>query len=209
MSFSIGSPKHLFCLSYHLHYLLTNLSITEKSETFSAKSLAFDVIPSERLFVYNKNKNGTKIDPCSTPTSVLDHEGSWPFNTTLRFLSSENLATHPAAKRCSNFLTTSFYTPQPCRGYMSNITTNSVSMERRQDVSQVRLHDVLLERCSDVSRGRNNYIPSVCLNSASKKSQMKHLTISQWYIIKISQWYVFTTSYVSKTSPLSPKWNVQ
>ena len=35
--------------------------------------------------------------------------------------------------------------------------------ERRQDVSVVCLHNVLLERCFDVSRGRLNDVPSVRL----------------------------------------------
>ena len=49
-------------------------------------------------------------------------------------------------------------------------------MERRQDVSVVRLHDVLLERRNDVSKGRNNDFPSVRLPDISNKSQMKHPT---------------------------------
>ena len=47
-------------------------------------------------------------------------------------------------------------------------------MERHQDFSVVRLHDVLFERRNDVSKGRNNDVPSVCLHDVSKKSQMKH-----------------------------------
>ena len=55
---------------------------------------------------------------------------------------------------------------------------NDFSVERRQDVSVVRLHDNLLERCGDVSRGHNNNILSVCLHNLSNKSQMKHPTKS-------------------------------
>ena len=40
------------------------------------------------------------------------------------------------------------------RRYVANETTCNVSVERRQDVSVVRLHDVLLECRYDVSRGR-------------------------------------------------------
>ena len=36
-------------------------------------------------------------------------------------------------------------------------------MERRQDVSVVRLHDVSLERHNDVSKERNNDAPSLRL----------------------------------------------
>ena len=43
-------------------------------------------------------------------------------------------------------------------------------MERRQDVSVVRLHVVLLERHNDVSKGRNNDVPSVRLHDVSNKS---------------------------------------
>ena len=43
-------------------------------------------------------------------------------------------------------------------------------MERRQDVSVVRLHGVLLERNNDVSKGRNNDSPSLRLHDVSDKS---------------------------------------
>ena len=49
-------------------------------------------------------------------------------------------------------------------------------MERRQDVSVVRLYDVLLERCDDFLKGRNNRVLSVRLHDVSDKSQMKHPT---------------------------------
>ena len=77
------------------------LSTTEKSETLSAKTLTFVVRPSKGLFIYIyiyniyiyiyiyyiKNNNGIKVDPCGTPDSKLNHEDSWPFKTTLCFLS--------------------------------------------------------------------------------------------------------------------------
>ena len=63
-------------------------------------------------------------------------------------------------------------------------------MERGQDVSVTRLHDALLERRDDVSRGRNNEVPLVRLHNVSNKSQMKHPTTFQWYVIKTCQWYV-------------------
>ena len=65
-------------------------------------------------------------------------------------------------------------------------------MERRQDVSVLRLHDVLLERRDNASRGRNNDVLSVPLHDVSNKSQMKHPMTSQWYVIKTSPWYVST-----------------
>ena len=41
---------------------------------------------------------------------------------------------------------------QPRRRYVSNETPNDVSVKRRQDVSGVRLHDVLLECCDNLSK---------------------------------------------------------
>ena len=43
-------------------------------------------------------------------------------------------------------------------------------MERRQDVSVVRLHDVLVERHKDVSKKRNNNAPSLRLHDVLNKS---------------------------------------
>ena len=43
-------------------------------------------------------------------------------------------------------------------------------MERRQDVSVVRLQGVLLERHNDVSKWRNNDAPSLHLHDVSNKS---------------------------------------
>ena len=60
-------------------------------------------------------------------------------------------------------------------------------MERRQDVSAVRLHDILLERSDDVWRGRNNDVQPVRPHDILKKSQMKHPTMSQWYVTKTFQ----------------------
>ena len=80
----------------------------------------------------------------------------------------------------------SLCTTQQRRSYAPNETPNFVSMKRHQDVSVVRLHDVLLERRNDVSKGRSNDVPSVRLQDASKKSQMKHPTMSQWYVTRTS-----------------------
>ena len=43
-------------------------------------------------------------------------------------------------------------------------------MERRQEVSVVRLYDVLMERHNDVSKGRNNDAPPLRLHDVSNKS---------------------------------------
>ena len=42
---------------------------------------------SKILFLWIKSKNGPKIDLCGPPDSILDHEESWSFNTSLCFLS--------------------------------------------------------------------------------------------------------------------------
>ena len=58
----------------------------------------------------------------------------------------------PSTKRFGNVVTKSLCTCQWRRRYVLNETPNSVSMERRQYVSVVCLHDVLLDSCSDVSK---------------------------------------------------------
>ena len=120
-------------------------------------------------------------------------------------------ASHPATRRCGSVITTSLCTSQRRRRYVSNETTNDVSVERRQDVSVVRLHNVLLVCCDYVSRERNDDVPSVRLHDVSNKSEMKHPMTSQWYVTRTSQWYVSTMShwYVSTTSPVTPKRNTQ
>ena len=50
---------------------------------------------------------------------------------------------------------TSVCTSQQRHMYVSNETANDVSVEHRQHVSVVRLHDILLELCDNVSRVRN------------------------------------------------------
>ena len=95
---------------------------------------------------------------------------------------SHHLLPRPATRRRGYVATASLFTSQRRRRYVSNETPTEVSMERCQGVSVVRLHDVLLERRDDVSRGPNNDVPSVRLHDVSNKSQMKHPTTSQWYV---------------------------
>ena len=82
--------------------------------------------------------------------------------------------------RQKDVVMTSACTSQRRRRYVSNETPNDVSVERRQDVSVVRLHNILLEGRDDVSKGLNNDVPSVRLLDVSNKSQIEHLTTSQW-----------------------------
>ena len=76
--------------------------------------------------------------------------------------------------------------PQPLK-HVSNEAPIDVSVVRHQDVSVLRLHDVLLECRDDVSWGRNDDALSVHLHDVSIKSQMKHPMRSQWYVTKTSQ----------------------
>ena len=91
-------------------------------------------------------------------------------------------------------------------------------MERRQDVSVVRLYDVLLERHNDVSKWRNDDAPSLRLHEVlietpndvsavrihdvplarlydvSGKSKKKHPKTLLWYVSTKSRSYVLPTS---------------
>ena len=77
------------------------------------------------------------------------------FNTSIRNLF------HPAARCRGDVVATSLCTFQRRHRYVSNETTNDFSVERRQDVSVVSLHDVLLE-CHD------DDVPSVRLHHVSE-----------------------------------------
>ena len=57
-------------------------------------------------------------------------------------------------------------------------------MKRRQDVSVVRLHDVLLEHCDDASGGCNKDGLLLRLHNVSNRSHMKHQMKPQWYVTK-------------------------
>ena len=87
---------------------------------------------------------------------------------------------HPAKRRRDNVIMTSLCTFQQHCKYVSNETPNDVSMKLRQDISVVRIHDILLECRYVVSKGRNNAVSSVLLHDVSKKAQMKHPTTSHW-----------------------------
>ena len=95
---------------------------------------------------------------------------------------------HPTTRRRSHVVTTSLCTSQQGRRYVSNETPNDVLKELHQDVSVVRLHDILFKRRDGVSRGRNNDVQSVRLLDVSENSQMKHPTTSQWFDTKTCQW---------------------
>ena len=98
-----------------------------------------------------------------------------------------NMISHLALRRPGGVTTTSLCSSQRRRRHVPNETPNNVSMQRHEDVSVVRLHDVLLQSRNDVSKGRNNDVPSVRFHDVSSKSQMKHPTTSQWYVTKTSQ----------------------
>ena len=85
-------------------------------------------------------------------------------------------------RRRGNVVTTSLYTSERRRRYVSNEAPNDVLVERRKDVSVVRFHDVLQERCYHVSRGGPNDVSSVRVHDVSNESQTKHPMTSQWYV---------------------------
>ena len=89
---------------------------------------------------------------------------------------------------------TSLRTSQRCLRYLSNETPNDISLERRQDILVVRLHDVLLVCHDDVSRERNDNVPSVRLHDFSNKCQMKHPITSLWYVSTTPRSYVVAFS---------------
>ena len=94
--------------------------------------------------------------------------------------------THPAKRRHGDVVTTSLCTSQRCRRYVSNETPNDISVERRQDVSVVRLHGVLLVYRDHVSRGRNDDVSSVRLHDVSNEtpndvSVVRHQNVSGTY----------------------------
>ena len=100
---------------------------------------------------------------------------------------------HPATRNRDDIVTTSLYTSQRRRRYVSNETTNDALVEHRQDVSVVRLQDILLERLNDVLRGGNNDVSSVRLHNVSNKSQMKRPMALLWYVFTTSWSYVVAT----------------
>ena len=75
------------------------------------------------------------------------------------------IATHSATRHFGDTVATLSLcaSQQRCR-YFSNETPNDVLMERRQDVSVVRLRDILSQHRDDVSRGRNSDVSSVRLH---------------------------------------------
>ena len=94
------------------------------------------------------------------------------------------MMTHLETRRRLDVVTRSLWSFQWRLRYFSNETPNGFSVECCEDVSVVRLHDILLERRDDVLRRRNNDLSWVRLHHVSNKSQMKHPMTSQWYVTK-------------------------
>ena len=65
--------------------LITELSITEKRDVSSAKSLLSDDKPLAKSLIYIKNNNDPKMEPGGTPALTLIHEEDCSFNTTICF----------------------------------------------------------------------------------------------------------------------------
>ena len=83
-------------------------------------------------------------------------------------------ASHSTARCHADIVKMSLSTFNQRRRCVSNETPNDISIER--------LHGVLLKPRDDISRGGNKDFPSARLNDVSIKFQMKHSTISHWYL---------------------------
>ena len=59
--------------------------IVEKIDMSSAKSFAFEMIPSEWSLMYIKKRRGPRIEPWETPTIILAHLNDWPVMKLLGF----------------------------------------------------------------------------------------------------------------------------
>ena len=59
---------------------------TENKDVSSAKSLAFEGNPSDKLLIYIENNNGQSMEPCGTPALTSDESETCPFNKTFCFL---------------------------------------------------------------------------------------------------------------------------
>ena len=57
------------------------------SLTFVVRPESLKVCESERLFIWIKNNNGLRADPCGTPFLITDYQKSSTFNPTFCFLS--------------------------------------------------------------------------------------------------------------------------
>ena len=76
------------------------------------------------------------------------------------------IATHSATRHFGDTVATlSLCAFQQRSRYVSNETPNDVLMKSSQDVSVVDLHDILSQHRDDVSRGRNNDVSSVRLHN--------------------------------------------
>ena len=66
------------------------------------------------------------------------------------------MVTHPTTRHHGDVIATYVCMSQRRRRYVSNETANKVLMERGQDVSGLRLYDILLEHRDEISRRCNN-----------------------------------------------------
>ena len=89
-----------------------------------------------------------------------------------------------------------------------------VLMERRQNVSVIRLHDLLLEHCDDVSRGCNNDFSSACLKQVSNETLndvlvIRHQDVSVVRIYEVPVVRLYDVSFKSQTKhPITLLWYV-
>ena len=75
-----------FILLKSLFKLVADKFITEKKWNTVCKEPDICCEAVCKVVYIVKNNNGTRIEACSMPVTMLDHQDSWPFNTTLCFL---------------------------------------------------------------------------------------------------------------------------
>ena len=109
---------------------------------------------------YNLNKKRKLLIVFGDMTSdMLSNKKLNPIVTEL-FVRIRKLS-QPATERRGNVVMTSLHTFQHCHRYVPNEKPNDIQVERRQQVSVLRLLDVFLEFRDNVSTGPNNDVSSV------------------------------------------------
>ena len=89
--------------------------------------------------------------------------------------------THLATRPRGNFVTTSLYRFEQHGRYVSNETPNDVSVERRPDISVVRIHGVPLVYLYNVS----NKVAVIRFHHVSELRCRKILLVGLYYVFKL------------------------
>ena len=65
--------------------------VTKNRDVSSANSFALENRSPDKSFIYIKNNNGPKMEPCGTPALTFRHSNVCPLRRTLYFLSLKTL----------------------------------------------------------------------------------------------------------------------